>query len=198
MSRREQALVYLIVSGEKAKVGYSIDPVRRFNEIYTGDRDARLIGAAYGGYRVEQELHRKYDSIRIDKEWFRYTKELEEEFRCLKGFSESGFSERQRLDEMPTRENTRYELRDAIRKSVKRAFQRRKVVITRNGDHKKDLYIRLGDTGIKVREHWLSKPASVRQLVFLNGLGYEGYPPENMLEAHCLIRVIKYRDRHSW
>lgn len=70
--------VYFILDGnrKRVKIGYSKNPASRLEQIRTAIPAATLYYATPGNQTDEAELHRKYESIRISREWFRFSKEI--------------------------------------------------------------------------------------------------------------------------
>jgi hypothetical protein len=69
--------VYFIRCGEAIKIGFSQNPWARLNALKTGSPvEPELIGHIAGTMVLERELQTKFASAKINREWFRPTKEL--------------------------------------------------------------------------------------------------------------------------
>lgn len=75
----EQSYVYFI-EGEglaRIKIGYSEDPEKRLKQLSTGSpTKLRLVKKVRGDADLEKELHKRFEHLRYDKEWFHATREL--------------------------------------------------------------------------------------------------------------------------
>lgn len=69
----EKQYTYLMQSNREFKIGKSIDPEKRLQQIKTARPDVRLI--AYGFGVSEKELHFKFKHQKIYREWFLLNKE---------------------------------------------------------------------------------------------------------------------------
>lgn len=75
-SDQQQGFVYVIgvVGDYTAKIGYSINPRRRFEHLQTGSPvPLKLLWTHPGDEDLEQALHRWFGDIRSHGEWFRFT-----------------------------------------------------------------------------------------------------------------------------
>lgn len=76
----EQGYIYIIQTGDFIKIGKSIDPNRRLNEISPNSPyDCRII-EVYPSYfmsRAEKALHRKFAKFRQKGEWFQFSPEIQ-------------------------------------------------------------------------------------------------------------------------
>jgi hypothetical protein len=79
--------VYYIQSGQFVKIGYSINPEKRVDQIRRGGRAARpsiwagnpvLIGYEIGGADLEKQRHAQFAHLHDQGEWFNLTTELAE------------------------------------------------------------------------------------------------------------------------
>lgn len=62
------------------KIGYAFNPVARLSHLRTScPLELTLEGAIPGGFAKERELHQRFASARIRREWFRLTLELQAE-----------------------------------------------------------------------------------------------------------------------
>jgi DNA-directed RNA polymerase subunit RPC12/RpoP len=71
--------VYFIeaVGLNKIKIGTSEDPEKRLRELATGSAvQLRIIARMPGDLEMERTLHRQFEHLRFDREWFHATKEL--------------------------------------------------------------------------------------------------------------------------
>ena len=63
--------VYFIMGDEAIKIGYSIDPVKRLNELQVGSSyPLILLGVIDGTKELESDLHEHFRDIRMMREWF--------------------------------------------------------------------------------------------------------------------------------
>jgi DNA-directed RNA polymerase subunit RPC12/RpoP len=71
--------VYFIeaVGLNKIKIGTSDDPEKRLRELATGSAvPLRILAKMQGNVELETTLHRRFEHLRFDREWFHATKEL--------------------------------------------------------------------------------------------------------------------------
>lgn len=71
--------VYFIRAGRTAtiKIGWALDPDKRLDAMQTGcPHKLLLIGFIPGGRAIEQEWHREWKHLRINREWFRLDTDL--------------------------------------------------------------------------------------------------------------------------
>ena len=62
---------YLLYNGKNYKIGHSVNIKSRLVSLRTGsDTHIELIGCSVGGIDLEKELHYKYSSKKIKREWF--------------------------------------------------------------------------------------------------------------------------------
>lgn len=76
--------VYLIEASNRFKIGYSknIDTrVRAFNT--ANSVPCKIIAVAPGGAQLEKELHKKFEFQRINREWFKPSQIILNEFKKL-------------------------------------------------------------------------------------------------------------------
>lgn len=74
-----QSYIYFIeaIGLNRIKIGVSEDPKKRLKHLATGSPVSLILkGVIAGGHSSERELHRKFDHLRLDGEWFHATKEL--------------------------------------------------------------------------------------------------------------------------
>jgi hypothetical protein len=83
-------MIYLIHNEitNKCKIGYSVNPTQRLQELQTGSSERILLKTQIeGSYELENQIHKKFEEHRIQGEWFIYNKEIAEYFKipyCLK------------------------------------------------------------------------------------------------------------------
>ena len=73
--------VYFIeaVGLSRIKIGLSVNPEDRVKQLSTGSpTELKLIAKVPGDANKEKELHKKFEHLLFDKEWFHFTKELQE------------------------------------------------------------------------------------------------------------------------
>jgi Meiotically up-regulated gene 113 len=74
---REPARVYFLRDGGCIKIGTSTNVYARVSSGQTmNPRELVLIGSVPGDQRLEADLHRRFDSLRVRGEWFVATAEL--------------------------------------------------------------------------------------------------------------------------
>jgi hypothetical protein len=76
----EQGYIYIIQTGDFIKIGKSIDPNRRLNEISPNSPYDCEILEVYPSYfmsRAEKALHRKFAKFREKNEWFQLSTEIQ-------------------------------------------------------------------------------------------------------------------------
>jgi hypothetical protein len=72
-----ESFVYAITDGSYLKVGVARHPHKRLKELSTGNASRlRLIGFFSGGFKLEKEIHNKFNKVRTNGEWMHPTKEL--------------------------------------------------------------------------------------------------------------------------
>ena len=73
---------YIYVIGNKeyklCKIGFSKNVFKRIKSIQTGcPFELEIFCVVYGDYVMEKKLHRKYQNLKMNGEWFKYEGELE-------------------------------------------------------------------------------------------------------------------------
>jgi hypothetical protein len=77
MQRQPPGFVYFIVSGERVKIGYSVNPKMRLKRLKTGAPQPLEIVATVPAYpHNERRLHKQFSDYRLHGEWFRHEGEL--------------------------------------------------------------------------------------------------------------------------
>ena len=75
-----KSFVYFIeaVGLSRIKIGTSDSPEKRLNQLATGSAvPLKIVAIIPGDTELERQLHRRFDHLRFDKEWFHATKELQ-------------------------------------------------------------------------------------------------------------------------
>lgn len=67
---KQKDLVYLLVSGDKVKIGTTSNLVSRVKALRTSNPEARIALVLNGNKSTESALHAKYAKYRISGEWF--------------------------------------------------------------------------------------------------------------------------------
>lgn len=81
--RRAKQQVYFIQDGNRVKIGVSVDPKQRLQELSTGNYGISLIGSCPGGIDLERELHHQFKEHNIGGEWYHLTEEVEHKINDL-------------------------------------------------------------------------------------------------------------------
>lgn len=69
--------VYFMRSGDAIKIGFSIQPLKRTDELQIGNpEELELLGTFKGTIRDERSLHDDFSHLEIRREWFRAEQEL--------------------------------------------------------------------------------------------------------------------------
>lgn len=69
--------VYAITDGTYIKIGVAQKPKTRLKQLSTGSANKLVIlGWFNGGFAYEKELHKRFDKVRSNGEWFYPTPEL--------------------------------------------------------------------------------------------------------------------------
>lgn len=69
--------VYAISDGEHIKIGVAQKPFTRIKQLSTGNAKILVIlGFFDGGYAKESELHKRFNKVRDNGEWFHPTPDL--------------------------------------------------------------------------------------------------------------------------
>lgn len=64
-------MVYVISDGEYQKIGHSVNPIHRFQNLQTSNaRELSFIYLAHGSLVDEAKLHEKYAQYHVRGEWF--------------------------------------------------------------------------------------------------------------------------------
>lgn len=72
-----RGFVYFIRAGDAIKIGFSIHPIKRVDELQIGNpEELELLGAFGGTERDEKALHADFSHLEIRSEWFRAEQEL--------------------------------------------------------------------------------------------------------------------------
>lgn len=77
-------MIYLIIAKDqtKMKIGCSKKPEKRFMGIrHKYQTDCFLYGTAEGNFKTEAELHKKYNHLNIEGEWFKFAEEIKSHFK---------------------------------------------------------------------------------------------------------------------
>lgn len=75
--RKRGGFVYFLRVGDTVKIGFSGDPLTRFNDLRTGlAKPITSIVMVHGDYHDERRLHHRFASVRLEGEWFRYTEAI--------------------------------------------------------------------------------------------------------------------------
>lgn len=84
-AQSEQRYTYFIGGDAGAvKIGSASSPVERLASLQCGSPiPLRILAVAAGGYAVEREYHRRFESARSHGEWFQRTPEIEAEIARL-------------------------------------------------------------------------------------------------------------------
>jgi hypothetical protein len=82
-------MIYFIKAGKSfVKIGNSTDTNRRLNELKTGNMfRLKVLGHMPGCRQTESELHRIFDRLRKEGEWFSLTGHLQ---ACIEALHDSG------------------------------------------------------------------------------------------------------------
>jgi len=76
LNNRNNSYVYIAVSGDKLKVGLSINPESRIEQLRTGAPDIELIEKYPGNKEIEKDTHKKFKEYSVGGEWFLYSEDL--------------------------------------------------------------------------------------------------------------------------
>lgn len=69
--------VYAITDGTHIKVGVAKRPMKRLQELSTGNANQlRMLGFFQGGFALEKEIHKKHEKVRDNGEWLYATENL--------------------------------------------------------------------------------------------------------------------------
>ena len=85
--------IYFIeaVGLSRIKIGFFVNPEDRVRQLSTGSpTELKLIAKVPGDANKEKELHEKFKHLLFEKEWFHFTKELQEYVDSWAVFDTSG------------------------------------------------------------------------------------------------------------
>lgn len=158
--------VYFISDGEAVKIGFSEKPLRRIKGLQSGHpKPLTLLGTIPASVMDEMALHKRFDHLRIQGEWFRATLELTIYATDLcanqKPPTDDGKAERAALRELAGR----YKGKDAVTYRVKALLNQ-----MNNSKREKDEAVAAAIRGAMVRTM-----AELRQVLQDGG----EYVPEN-------------------
>ena len=72
-------MIYFIQAKQFVKIGYSVDPKSRLEDLQTANPvKLKLLATMPGGFQTEAELHKIFGKRRANREWFRYDGILKE------------------------------------------------------------------------------------------------------------------------
>jgi hypothetical protein len=77
-------MIYLIINKAEnfCKIGYSSNPDARLKQLQTGNPySLDLITSIQGDISLERELHKKFNHLKLQGEWFEYTDEIRDYFK---------------------------------------------------------------------------------------------------------------------
>ena len=76
---RPSAVVYFIQAGEFVKIGFSVNPESRIDELKTGcPFELKLLTTVPGGKKMEKELHQIFAAHRQHGEWFTFHQDIKD------------------------------------------------------------------------------------------------------------------------
>lgn len=85
-------MIYLIKAKDKCKIGFSKHPEKRLKQLQTGNPEVlEIAGVIKGTISDEKQLHNKFKKYKIDREWFRYNKEIKNLFDTVECTTSSIF-----------------------------------------------------------------------------------------------------------
>lgn len=64
--------VYFARSGDRVKIGVSVDPGGRVNALGLGDPNIQFLGSIPGSHPMERKLQKALSGYAIDREWFHW------------------------------------------------------------------------------------------------------------------------------
>ncbi len=88
-------MIYILVdeSNKVCKIGYSVNPFKRFSELKVGNPNNLVIaGIIPGTEKQEGELHKRFAEFYRRGEWFFYSDEIKQFFNCGDGLSLFGYN----------------------------------------------------------------------------------------------------------
>lgn len=77
---RDRGMIYFITARDvgMVKIGFAHNPQARFHVVQTGSPiELKLERAGDGSYSDEDELHSRFERLRVRGEWYRLTPEIE-------------------------------------------------------------------------------------------------------------------------
>lgn len=81
-------MIYFIGTKKVVKIGYSANPLERLQALQTGyPFELKLMALIPGSYQTECELHKLFDRLRLEGEWFRNCGQLK---ACIMSFYDHG------------------------------------------------------------------------------------------------------------
>lgn len=81
----KDSFVYFISDGAFIKIGKAVDVNKRLATLQSGNpRPLKVEAYVGGGYRLETIYHRRFSSLRVNNEWFRFDEEIVSEIHRLK------------------------------------------------------------------------------------------------------------------
>lgn len=171
-------MIYFIKDSEgRIKIGTSCNPWTRLNGLATGAADALTLLAVMDGDRtVERELHKRFSSHRIGREWFRSVPEILALVECAK---------------MEFPQHRREELPQPERRSVEAEL----AAIRQDGPHWL-LEMELGMQLEMRHRRGLPSPGNVAELLDDTNIGAEIRAMTQRLDYLCA--VIEFRRRHGY
>lgn len=90
--------VYYAVDGDRCKIGFSGNPWSRIHEMRTASPSIELSAVERGTRALESERHQQFAAIRIAREWFTLTAELETHIESVAQSSQHRSSDRSNDD----------------------------------------------------------------------------------------------------
>lgn len=91
--------VYFIACGDRVKIGYSEDPVKRLAKINSDSPwPCELLGYVKAGDFPESEIHQRFAPVRLHSEWFALTDEIRAFIETAKVGQKQGIDRFDRTD----------------------------------------------------------------------------------------------------
>jgi hypothetical protein len=95
-----KSVVYFIQHGDTVKIGYTAQLKTRVSALRQTFKGAEILGVVEGGYKTEQELHRRFAQYLIPapnggiSEWFELSDEIRDyiQTHCLREWDEGEFN----------------------------------------------------------------------------------------------------------
>lgn len=69
--------VYYAQNGNRVKIGWSINPWARINDLRCACPDIVLLATEKGLFSLENERHKQFDQYRVEREWFDLSEEIQ-------------------------------------------------------------------------------------------------------------------------